>query len=228
MREATYRRGEALSEREAAGSGSLGAASLLSRPRGAYFGSGAAAVEPAADSVLVPTFGSGAAAVDEPAADTVVARSCAGVLAGMDGCEVRLCLPCARVRRCAHCAPVCPVCPVCVPAPPRSVSFYRRSTDGSRYPRLVPSGSRLGLRQHRLRGVQGGRRPPCSGCVVPGDVLRMSPRCPSYYRCRGLALPVRRVVLPRYVACEYVQVSEYALLIARPEFMHEWSPPGGA
>ena len=28
------------------------------------------------------------------------------------------------------------------------------------------TGSRLGLRQHRLRGVQGGRRPPCSGCVV--------------------------------------------------------------
>ena len=41
-----------------------------------------------------------------------------------------------------------------------------RSTDGSRYPRLVPSGSRLGLRQHRLRGIQEGRRPPCSGCVV--------------------------------------------------------------
>ena len=40
-----------------------------------------------------------------------------------------------------------------------------RSTDGSRYPRLVPSGSRLGLRQ-RLWGIQGGRRPPCSGCVV--------------------------------------------------------------
>ena len=33
-----------------------------------------------------------------------------------------------------------------------------RSTDGSRYPRLVPSGSRLGLRQHCFRGVQGGRR----------------------------------------------------------------------
>ena len=65
---------------------------LLSRPRGA--------------------FGSGAAA-DEPAADSVVARSCAGVLAGMDGCEVRLCV--FRVLVCAHCAPVCPVC---VPAPP--------------------------------------------------------------------------------------------------------------
>ena len=55
---------------------------LLSRPRGA-FGSGAAAVEPAADSV--------------------VARSCVGVLAGMDGCEVRLCLPCARERPCVPC-----------------------------------------------------------------------------------------------------------------------------
>ena len=35
-----------------------------------------------------------------------------------------------------------------------------RSTNGSRYPRLVPSDLRLGLWQHRLRGVQGGRRPP--------------------------------------------------------------------
>ena len=38
-----------------------------------------------------------------------------------------------------------------------------RSTNGSRYPRLVPSDLRLGLWQHRLRGVQGCRRPPCSG-----------------------------------------------------------------
>ena len=35
-----------------------------------------------------------------------------------------------------------------------------RSTNGSRYPRLVPSDLRLGLWQHRLRGVQGCRRPP--------------------------------------------------------------------
>jgi hypothetical protein len=41
-----------------------------------------------------------------------------------------------------------------------------RGTDGSRYPRFVPSSSRPGLRQHRLRGVQGGWHPPCSGCVV--------------------------------------------------------------
>ena len=41
-----------------------------------------------------------------------------------------------------------------------------RSTDGSRYPRLVSSGSRLGLRQHCLRGVQGGWRPPCSGALL--------------------------------------------------------------
>ena len=48
--------------------------------------------------------------------------------------------------------------------PPRSMPRQRpgtfgrgrrpsRSTDGSRYPRLVPSDSRLGIRQHRLRGV---------------------------------------------------------------------------
>ena len=52
-----------------------------------------------------------------------------------------------------------------------------RSTDGSRYPRLlVPSGSRLGLRQHSLRGVQGGRRPPCSGCVVVSPYTRVETR----------------------------------------------------
>jgi len=51
---------------------------LLSRPRGAI-GSGAAAVESAAVSV--------------------VALSCGlCVLVGLDGCEVRLCDPCARVR----------------------------------------------------------------------------------------------------------------------------------
>ena len=34
-------------------------------------------------------------------------------------------------------------------------------------PDLVPSGLRLGLWQHRLRGSRDlGRRPPCSGCVV--------------------------------------------------------------
>ena len=53
----------------------------------------------------------------------------------------------------------------------RTAAWYIRTgtavpVEGSRYPRLVPSGSRLGLRQHRLRGVQGGRHPPCSGCVV--------------------------------------------------------------
>ena len=46
-----------------------------------------------------------------------------------------------------------------------------RSTDGSRYPRLVPSGSRLGLRQHRLRGVQGGRS--------ASSLLRLRRRPPS-------------------------------------------------
>ena len=48
---------------------------LLSRPRGA-FGSWAAAL----------------AAAVEPAADSVVARSCGYVLVGLDGCEVRLCV----------------------------------------------------------------------------------------------------------------------------------------
>ena len=52
---------------------------LLSRPRGA-FGSGAAAVESAADTVLRSPCGR------------------AGVFVGLDGCEVRLCDPCARVR----------------------------------------------------------------------------------------------------------------------------------
>ena len=53
---------------------------------------------------------------------------------------------------------------------PPSQSEHRRH---GRYPRLVPFGSRLGLRQHRLRGVQGGRRPPCSGClaVIPASVV---------------------------------------------------------
>ena len=58
--------------------------------------------------------------------------------------------------------------------PPSQSDEHRRQSISSPYPRLVdPSGSRLGLRQHRLRGVQGGRRPPCSGCVVvsPASVL---------------------------------------------------------
>ena len=47
-----------------------------------------------------------------------------------------------------------------------------RSTNGSRYPRLVPSDLRLGLWQHRLRGsrdvgvlLKPYLKPPCSGCV---------------------------------------------------------------
>ena len=58
---------------------------LLSRPRIRSFGSGAAAVEPAADSVVGSS------------------RGRAGILAGLDGCEVRLCLPSARVRLCVPC-----------------------------------------------------------------------------------------------------------------------------
>ena len=82
-----------------AGGGRVGFAGarrpLLSRPRGA-FGSGAAAVEQAVDSV--------------------VARSC-GCVGGLDGCEVRLCLPCARVRPCVPCVSRLP-----------PVSFYRFSS----------------------------------------------------------------------------------------------------
>ena len=53
----------------------------------------------------------------EPAADSVDARGRAGVLVGLDGCEVRLCLPCARVR---------PSVPCVSRLPP--VSFYRYGT----------------------------------------------------------------------------------------------------
>ena len=65
---------------------------------------------------------------------TGTVRSCAraGVLVGLDGCEVRLCDPCACVRPCVPCVsrlpPVsfyryCDSCvyPVCVPARPRPV-----------------------------------------------------------------------------------------------------------
>ena len=40
---------------------------------------------------------------------TVVARSCGCVGPGLDGCEVRLCLPCARVRPCARVSRLPPV-----------------------------------------------------------------------------------------------------------------------
>ena len=62
----------------------------------------------------------------------------------------------------------------------------RSTSDGSRYPCLVSSGSRLGLRQHRLRGGQGGRRPPCSGCVVV---------CPASVALAWRPLHARRAVL---------------------------------
>ena len=148
----------------------------------------------------------------------------AGVLVGLDGCEVLLCDPCARVRPCPGSPGVfLPVPVLCTSVPvlydvkrisfcptrywltvavasshegaleykaslvrteyeaaasaldARTAAWFysRTGTDCSRYPRLVPSSSRLGLRQHRLRGIQGGRRPPCSGCVVvsPASVL---------------------------------------------------------
>ena len=63
---------------------------LLSRPRGAV-GSGPAVVHAAVESAAV----------------SAVAWSCgcqgAGVSLGLDGCEVRLCDPCARVRPCVPC-----------------------------------------------------------------------------------------------------------------------------
>ena len=43
-------------------------------------------------------------------------RGRAGVSLGLDGCEVCLCDPCARVRPCVPF--VSRACPVCVPAPP--------------------------------------------------------------------------------------------------------------
>ena len=95
-----------------AGGGRVGFAGarrpLLSRPRGA-FGSGAAAVEQAVDSV--------------------VARSC-GCVGGLDGCEVRLCLPCARVRPCVPCVSRLP-----------PVSFYRFSSiHTTRYKQCIQAG----------------------------------------------------------------------------------------
>ena len=54
--------------------------------------------------------------------------------------------------------------PALSPAPPLP-EHRRQSISSPRCSFPPPSGSRLGLRQHRLRGVQGGRRPPCSGCA---------------------------------------------------------------
>ena len=50
------------------------------------------------------------------------------LLVGLDGCEVRLCDRCARVRPCVPCVSrvnvnMTDATPVCVPAPP--ASFYR-------------------------------------------------------------------------------------------------------
>ena len=74
---------------------------LLSRPRGAV-GSGPAAVLAAVDS----------------AAELRPSRRRAGVSLGLDGCEVRLCDPCARLCPCVLCVP-------CVSRLPPVVSFYR-------------------------------------------------------------------------------------------------------
>ena len=86
------RRGEALWEREAAGSGSLGAASS----------------ESAAGSVRLRGCG---CLLSRPRIRSSRGRAVfrAGVLVGLDGCEVLLCDPCARVRPCVPC--VCPGSP---------------------------------------------------------------------------------------------------------------------
>ena len=73
---------------------------LLSRPRGA-FGSGAAAEAPAAVDVL-----------SRPRIRS--SRGRAGVLVGMDGCEVRLCDPCARARPCVPCVSRLPLQCMCL------------------------------------------------------------------------------------------------------------------
>jgi len=57
-----------------------------------------------------------------------------------------------------------------------------RGTDGSRHPRFVPSSSRPGLWQHRLRGIQGGRHPPGSGCVVVSPASVALARRPFHAR----------------------------------------------
>ena len=53
---------------------------------------------------------------------------------------------------------------------------------GYRYCTGTVTGSRLGLRQHRLRGVQGGRHPPCSGCVVVSPASVALARRPLHAR----------------------------------------------
>ena len=94
---------------------------LLSRPRGA-FGSWAAAVEP----LSRPRIRSSS----RPA--TRSGR--AGVLVGLDGCEVRLCDPCACVRPCVPCVsrlPPRPRCPgVFLPVP---VQIRRLDRVGERF-----------------------------------------------------------------------------------------------
>ena len=78
---------------------------LLSRPRGAV-GSGPADVEPAAVSAVAWSCGC--------QAGVGVCRwgSLARCSLGLDGCEVCLCDPCARVRPCVPCVSrVCPGSP---------------------------------------------------------------------------------------------------------------------
>ena len=51
----------------------------------------------------------------ESAAVSAVAWSCGYVSLGLDGCEVRLCDPCAHVRPCVPCVSrVCPGFPRCL------------------------------------------------------------------------------------------------------------------
>ena len=99
-RRRAHRHREALWERVEAGSGSLGAASSKSAA-----GSGRLRPPGLLRLLSRPRF--------RPS------RGRAGVSLGLDGCEVRLCDPCARVRPCVPCVPVC------VPAPPGIFFIYR-------------------------------------------------------------------------------------------------------
>ena len=92
---------------------------------------GAASSESAAGSGRLRAPAAVHAAVESAAVSAVAWSSRggrAGVSLGSDGCEVRLCDPCARVRPCVPCVRTRihihnRVCPVCVPALPPGV-FY--------------------------------------------------------------------------------------------------------
>ena len=72
----------------------------------------------------------------------VVVRVCPRTTVGLDGCEVRLCDPCARVRPCVPCVSRLPL-----RYPP--VSFFGACTfpPDRRLPRLLPLHSDLPTRE---------------------------------------------------------------------------------